>query len=162
MTALASLTTKASSENSLADLPMHRIDWGAPASLGQLIRCLPHTYLIHPGLVENIKAGTGIERDPTTNEASVDVPFHEVQKFVPNEYYRAVHHDNQRFLAEKQVFCNPFFKITAKLMEQMIGEIVDQEQRGEMSPEEAEQRYMQAYTILDKLIFEMLVISGEE
>ena len=44
----------------------------------------------------------------------------------------------------------------------MIGEIVDQEQRGEMSPEEAEQRYMQAYTILDKLIFEMLVISGEE
>ena len=60
-----------------------------------------------------------------------------MQKFVPNEYYRQVHHDNQLFLAEKQVFCNPFFKTTAKLMEQMISEIVAHEDRGEMMPDEA-------------------------
>lgn len=121
-----------------SDQPGNDVRAGAQDPVGDLIRKLPHSYLIHPGIIEKIKAGAGLQRDPSTNEAWIEVPFHDVQKFVPNEYYRAVHNDNQRFLAEKQVFCNPFFKITAKLMEQMISEIVDQEQRGQMSPEEAE------------------------
>jgi hypothetical protein len=43
-----------------------------------------------------------------------------VERFVPSDYYSDVHKDNQLFLAEKQVFCNPFFKTTASLLEQII------------------------------------------
>ena len=130
------------------------------AAFIHFVQRIPHSYLVYPGLIERIRAKQGLVRDEKTEETYIEVPFHEVRKFVPNEYYRQVHHDNQLFLAEKQVFCNPFFKTTAQLMEQMIKEIFEQEDKGEMMPDEAQERYMQVYQILDKLIFEMLVISG--
>ena len=132
------------------------------ALLTHFIRRIPHSYLVYPGLIERIRGGQGLLRDAKAEETYIEVPFHGVQKFVPNEYYRQVHADNQLFLAEKQVFCNPFFKTTAQLMRQMLTEILQQEDRGEMLPDEAQERYMQVYQILDKLIFEMLVISGQE
>jgi hypothetical protein len=58
--------------------------------------------------------------DEKTKEFFVTVPFNQVEKFVPSDYYSDVHLDNQLFLAEKQVFCNPFFKTTASLLEQII------------------------------------------
>ena len=80
---------------------------------------IPHSYLIYPGLVKSLYESSDsiLKYDEEKKEHFVEIPFHNVQKFVPNEYYKLVHNDNQLFLAEKQVFCTPFFKTSAKLIE---------------------------------------------
>ena len=64
--------------------------------------------------------------DEENKEHYAEVPFNNVHQFVPNEYYKLVHTDNQLFLAEKQVFCTPFFKTSAQMIEQYLNS-VDQE-----------------------------------
>ena len=86
---------------------------------------VPHSFLIYPNLISSIydNSDTVVKYDEEMKEHYTEVPFHQVQKFVPNEYYRLVHNDNQLFLAEKQVFCTPFFKTSAQMIEQYLNSI---------------------------------------
>lgn len=81
---------------------------------------LPHSFQIYPNILQRIYRNEGISYDEKAKEYFIQVPFNHVEKFVPSEFYSQVHQDNQLFLAEKQVFCNPFFKTTAFLLEQII------------------------------------------
>ena len=122
---------------------------------------IPHSFLIYPGLVRSLYENSEqiLKVDEENKESYVQVPFHRVTKFVPNEYYRQVHDDNQLFLAEKQVFCTPFFKTSAQLIEQYLN-AVDHEAQV-TSFEETEAKRLHIYQVLDKLIFDMLVNGTE-
>ena len=54
----------------------------------EFVQRIPHSYLVYPNLIERIRAGQGLVRDDKADETYIEVPFHDVQKFVPNEYYR--------------------------------------------------------------------------
>jgi len=84
----------------------------------EVLEGMPHSFLIYPGLIDKLynNPESVLKFDEETKERYVEVPFHNVQKFVPNEYYRKVHRDNEIFLAEKQVFCTPFFRTSAQLI----------------------------------------------
>ena len=76
---------------------------------------VPHSFMIYPGLVSQLydNPDAVLKYDEELKEYYAEVPFNNVQQFVPNQYYKQVHEDNQLFLAEKQVFCTPFFKTSA-------------------------------------------------
>lgn len=61
--------------------------------------------------------------DEEKKERYIEMPFHSVQKFIPHDYYDKVHQDNQLYLAEKQVFCTPFFKTSAQLIQQYLDSV---------------------------------------
>jgi hypothetical protein len=83
-----------------------------------LLDKLPHSYFLYRDLIPKIYGRQdSILYDEESKENYVEIPYHNIRKFVPNQYYKQVHDDNQVFLAEKQVFCAPFFTTTGKLME---------------------------------------------
>ena len=86
---------------------------------------IPHSFLIYPGLVSSLyeNSDSVLKFDEEKKEHFVEVPFHNIKQFVPNDYYKQVHDDNQLFLAEKQVFCTPFFKTSAQLIEQYLNSV---------------------------------------
>lgn len=123
---------------------------------------MPHSFLIYPGLISHLynNADATVKFDADKQEHFVEVPFNNVQKFVPNEYYRHVHQDNQLFLAEKQVFCTPFFKTSAQMIEQYLNSIDSEAPL--VSEESTQAKRLQVFKVLDKLIFEMLVNGTEQ
>ena len=57
---------------------------------------LPHSFLIYPGLVRELHGNpdSTLKFDEEKKEHYAEVAFHNVTKFVPNEYYRQAHDDN--------------------------------------------------------------------
>lgn len=62
----------------------------------EFMRNVPHSFLIYPGLVGKIydNSEAFLQYDEETKEHYAEVPFNNVQQFVPNEYYKLVHTDN--------------------------------------------------------------------
>ena len=71
--------------------------------MDQFLAQVPHSFMIYPGLVSQLynNPDAMLKYDEEQKESYAEVPFSNVQQFVPNEYYRLVHEDNQLFLAEK-------------------------------------------------------------
>ena len=66
-------------------------------AVDELMVKLPHSYLIYPSLVQKLfekEIEDSEEMKGEDKEHIVEVPFHNVQSFVPNNYYRQVHQDN--------------------------------------------------------------------
>jgi hypothetical protein len=69
-----------------------------------------HALYAYPDLLAKIA------NNEFNDKFQVEVPFHQVQKFVPNNVYLKVNQDNQLHIAESQICCNPFFKTTVVLL----------------------------------------------
>jgi len=57
-----------------------------------------------------------IHYDSQQKENYTFVDFDDARKFVPNKIYKKVHQDNLKFLCEKQVFSEAFYKCTLELL----------------------------------------------
>ena len=79
------------------------------------------------------------------------VNFQDVRKFIPNDIYRAVHQDNLKFLSEKQVFSEAFFKATLSLCETSI-QVLQSEGESAIDGEQ----FQLIFRILDRMIFDVL------
>lgn len=55
---------------------------------------IPHSYLIYPNILKRIRSGDGIMQDEKTKEKFIMVPFNQVERFVPQDFYAQIHHDN--------------------------------------------------------------------
>jgi len=73
-----------------------------------------HLFQVFPKLrdqlIENRDQVLHYDQDKDEHFALVD--FDAARKFVPNKIYKMVHRDNLKFLNEKQVFSEAFFKCT--------------------------------------------------
>lgn len=64
------------------------------------------------------------------------------------------------FLAEKQVFCTPFFRTSAQLIEEYLNSV--EKEAVLMGAEQIQYKRFQVFKVLDKLIFDMLVNGSDE
>ena len=86
-----------------------------------------HLFYVFPNLRAELKANPELIEAIKTEEGEVKeyftlVDFDAAQKFVPNSIYRMIHDDNLKFLAEKQVFSDSFYKCTYELLHQCLRE----------------------------------------
>lgn len=87
--------------------------------------------------------------DEEKKEHFVYVDFDEATKFVPNSIYRKVHEDNKKFLSEKQVFNNSFYRCTYELLALSA--------EGENLPNE---KFDMLYKVIDRVVFDLLFNSS--
>jgi ubiquitin carboxyl-terminal hydrolase 34 len=78
-----------------------------------------HLFEVFPKLKEQIMRNRDeiLHHDPEKDEHFAWVDFHDARKFVPNKIYKKVHADNRKFLSEKQVFSDAFYKCTSSLLQ---------------------------------------------
>ena len=116
-----------------------------------------HLFGVFPHLKDQLlkQRDQVLQYDAANEEHFVWVDFDAAQKFVPNHIYRKVHTDNLKFLSEKQVFSDAFYKCTLELLELCItpgangGEIAHDLTRFEL-----------VFKLLDRVIFDLLVNSS--
>lgn len=65
-----------------------------------------HSCLVYPSLSERVI------REQIEPNTKINVPFYQVEKFVPNDIYKQVSRDNQVYIAELQVYDGHFFDTT--------------------------------------------------
>lgn len=88
--------------------------------------------------------------DEERKENFVFVDFDDATKFVPNSIYRKVHEDNKRFLSEKQVFNDSFYRCTHELLSLSAG-------GGENMPGE---KFDMLFKVIDRVVFDLLFNSA--
>ena len=83
------------------------------------------------------------------------VDFDAARKFVPNKIYKMVHRDNLKFLSEKQVFSDAFFKCTHELLQLCV---MQGPESGEIAHDQA--KFELVFKLLDRTVFDLLVNSS--
>jgi ubiquitin carboxyl-terminal hydrolase 34 len=81
-----------------------------------------HLFEVFPKLREQIiqNKEAVVQYDAEKDEHLAMVNFDDARKFVPNSIYKMVHRDNQKFLAEKQVFSDAFYQCSLQLLQLSI------------------------------------------
>lgn len=92
--------------------------------------------------------------DSEKDEHTVLVDFDDARKFVPNSIYKKVHKDNLKFLCEKQVFSDTFYKSTLELLQICICK----NEEGDIANDRA--KFELIFKIVDRVMFDLLVNSA--
>jgi hypothetical protein len=106
---------------------------------------------VFPNLKQQIIDNIDIEKKEN-GECIALVNFNDAMKFVPNSIYKMVHQDNKKFLCEKQVYSDSFYKCTMELLEQFL--------QGAQEITEDKQKFDMAFSIIDRVVFDLLVNSA--
>jgi hypothetical protein len=112
-----------------------------------------HLFHVFPKLKDQILQNKDlVAYDSDKDEHTVMVNFDDARKFVPNAIYKKVHKDNLKFLCEKQVFVDQFYKSTLELLQLCICNSED------ISNDQG--RFELLFKLIDRLIFDLLVNSA--
>jgi hypothetical protein len=76
-----------------------------------------------------------------------------LNKMVPVRCQTDISWDNHLFLSEKQVISAAFYDTSAVLFDKIVGQLEERKQKGE---ENLYDRLLEMYSIVDKLIFDLL------
>ena len=95
-----------------------------------------------------------IHYDSEKEEHYALVDFDDARKFVPNKIYKKVHRDNLKFLCEKQVFSDAFYKCTLELLQLSMQQAP---RDGDITGDQ--EKFQLIYKIVDRVVFDLLVNS---
>lgn len=95
-----------------------------------------------------------IHYDSEKEEHYALVDFDDARKFVPNKIYKKVHRDNLKFLCEKQVFSDAFYKCTLELLQLSMQQAP---RDGDITGDQ--KKFQLIYKIVDRVMFDLLVNS---
>ena len=142
----------------------HRMKVVLPKEVVQALACdgtamtsaAPHLFEVFPKLRSQIQqAELPVHHDVDKDEHYVLVDFDATRKFVPNKIYQKVHRDNLKFLSEKQVFSDAFYKCSQELLQLSIMPGPD---GSDIATNQA--KYELVFKVLDRIVFDLLVNSA--
>ena len=116
-----------------------------------------HLFGVFPQLAVDLLANRDevLHYDEEKDEHYALVDFASARKFVPNSIYAKVHSDNLKFLSEKQVFSEGFFRCTQELIELCITRTPSGADISTDRP-----TFELIYRLLDRVTFDLLVNSA--